>query len=217
MHSAALYLATMAPHNTKNSRHLALPGLSKAVKDVLNSRVEHKRAIGTSTYTDFSSSGTVVAITQAIGQGDDINARSGDTINLEKGVFRFVVKNDQGSLFNYVGRIIIFSDSMCNGALPSVTDVLASAVPHSGFATTTRQAGRFKIYYDKMVCCYSGTQSGLQAHVASLNINKRVHYLGSSGSSSNGKGSFFALFISDVAVTMTSVYKWSYDLQYTDS
>jgi hypothetical protein len=206
----------MAPRNAKPAI-VRLPGLSKAVKDVLASRVEHKRVIGTAAYADLSTSGTIGAITQAIAQGDDLNARSGDTILLEKGVFRFVFKNEQGSLSNNVVRVIIFSDSMCNGTNPSVTDVLASASPISGLTTTTHQANRFKIYYDKMVCCYSGTQSGLQSHVVSLNFNRRVHYLGSSGSSASGRNSMFVLFITDIAVTSTIAYKWSYDLQYTDS
>ena len=216
MHSAALFLVMVKMVGQK--KMVTKANISKVVKDVLDSRVEHKRTTSTGVYAQITTTGVVNAITQSIVQGDDISNRSGDTILVESIRLR-VVFNDQDPVINdiaFVGRVILFADMQALGTAPAVTDVLASADVLSGYNTPYKQQSRFKIYLDELVGVYNNSVSRYQIVDRIFKVNRKVCYVAASGSSSNGKGSLYALFISDITNTL-SRYKWSYDIQYTDS
>lgn len=219
MHSAALFLVLMAVSKKMVSvRNNKL--ISRAVKDVLNSRVEHKRATTVVAAANWATAGAVIAVSQFIVQGDDIANRSGDTIYLENVKVRInSVYTDSGTGFalNAVVRVILFSDNMDTGTVPAVTDVLQSASQLSGFNQVSKQAGRFKIYFDESWVHNADTWVAKKCFERMVKVNRKVHFTAASGASSNGRNSVYALFISDSANAGFLQYTWSYDMQYTDS
>ena len=196
------------------------PNIHRAVKEALSARVEHKRLTNVGAYSNLATAGVVNSITQAIAQGDDIGNRSGDAILLESIRLRVVFADldpVSSSPSRYVGRVILFSDTQAINTAPAVTDVLASADVLSGIQVAFRQQHRFKVYLDELVGVNNISSRMYQIIDRTFKINKKVFYTAASGSSSNGRNSFYALFITDTAVATVHQYKWSYELQYTDS
>lgn len=191
--------------------------VSRAVRDVLSSRVEHKRITATNAYADFATAGAVASPLQAIGQGDDINGRSGDTILVEQMMIRAVFKNNPGSYAGVVVRFMVVSDTLNQGTAPAVTDILASADVNSGYNQTARQQNRFKILHDFRTSLVGQTNTQVVTHDRFLSLNRKVFYSAASGASSHGRNAIFVLFISDSASANVVQYKWSHDTQYTDS
>ncbi len=203
--------ATMTPSK-------ALPGvkLSREVARVLNARVEHKRALSTGTSNiDWSTSGVINQISTDIAQGDNIGQRSGDVIRPQRLVVRVFLT---GSNSTFVGRVVLFQDTMANGATPAVTDLLDSATYISSYAATTRQERRFKVLADRYISSCASSNNNAVVEVFDLRMKGSIHYLGSaSGAASAGRNTLFILFISNASSAGAIVYKWSYDLEYTDS
>ncbi len=192
--------------------------VSRAVKDVLSTRIEHKQITASNAYTDFATAGVVTSPLQAIGQGDDINARTGDAIIVERMKLRFTLKaSTTVSSASYSARIIVFSDTLNQGAIPAVTDVLASADVSSGFSQTAVQQKRFKIYVDQRFALVGGASNALVVYDRDLELQRRVFYTAASGATSHGKNAIFILFISDAAVLGTNQYKWGHATSYTDA
>jgi len=201
------------------SKQVGRNSLDARIRQVLESRLEHKRVTAVGAASDLAAAGVVNTITMAVAQGDDISGRTGDVIKVGKLRIQYTFINNSNTLGNqYTGRIIIFSDSMCVGATPAVTDVLAVADPQSGYNVTSKQANRFKVYHDAVIPIVSTTVNARFHRTIMIPVNKMVHFLGATAvAGSQGRNSLFALFIADAASAGVYRYSWSYDLEYTDA
>jgi len=187
----------------------------ESVKQILQSRQELKiNTSGATAGVAFTTAGVVTPL-DTVGQGDNINQRSGDTI-------RIVHLRIQISAFEPTAnvsstwRLIVFSDSMANGAAPAVTDVLDSAnftAPYNGI---NLQRHRFKIYHDKSHVLV-GTQPNQEVFdIVDIPLKLTRYFNDTTATSTNiGKNALFALVISSNGTT--SVYTRNFQIRYTDS
>ncbi len=190
--------------------------VSRAVKDVLSSRAEHKRITATNAYADLSTAGAVSSPLQAIGQGDDINARTGDQILVERMKFRVTFQLNAANFSFYTARVIVVSDTLNNGSIPAVTDILATADVLSGYSQTAAQQHRFKVLIDQRVSLVGQTTTAVVNYDKDMKLNKRVYYNAASGATSHGRNAIFILFIADTASAGVNRFKWSHETTYTD-
>ena len=190
--------------------------VSRAVKDVLSSRAEHKQITAVNAYADLATAGAVSSLLQAIGQGDDINARSGDQILVEKMKLRIVFKNTAGAGSGNTARVLLVSDTLNQGSVPAVTDILASADVLSGFTQTAAQQHRYKVLLDHRVATVSNTNAQVVCVDRELRLNRKVFYTAASGATSHGRNAIFILFITDAASAGSIQVKWSHQTSYLD-
>jgi hypothetical protein len=195
----------------------ATKSVSKQVVQILNSRIERKLVTGATAGIDWSATGTVSEISTDIAQGDNINNRSGDVIRPIRLNFTIISRCIVAAASN-VFRVILFQDTMANGAAPLVTDVLNTAVNYSQYKPINQQSKRFKILAD-----FGGVNVNLANNQESI-LHKSVklrgttHYVGTSaGSTVAGKNSIYVLFISSNITAGSINYRWSYSLEFTDA
>ncbi len=187
----------------------------QAVKQILSSRQELKvNSSALTTGVTFSLTGTILPL-DTIGQGDDINQRSGDTVLLK--YLRFQITGFEPTVNrSSTWRVLLFSDSMANGAAPSVTDVLDSAVFAAPYNGVNEQRKRFKFLFDRTLTMVGGNANQEATAIATVPLNIKRFYNNSSATSTNiGKGALFALIISSNVTT--SLYSWCHQIRYTDS
>jgi hypothetical protein len=191
------------------------PVTKQAVKQILLSRQEKKiLTSGITTGNAFSNTGTMIPL-DTISQGDDIGQRSGDVIR-HLHLHMQVVSYEPIVNTSSVWRLIVFSDTMANGAAPAVTDVLASASFIASYNPLNLQRHRFKILYDKSHIMVGGNANQEANAIVDVDLNTTRYFNDTSASSTNiGRNALFALIISSNAATC--IYSRSWQLQYTDS
>lgn len=201
--------------NAQNSAR----SVRKVVQSVLDSRIEHKRITAVGVPANLATAGVVNTISMGIAQGDDIGNRAGDLIRPKKLKIRADFSaNGAAAGLAFVGRIIVFQDLLCNGAVPAVTDILNSASHMSGWNPVTRQERRFKVLYDRDVTPSSQSAKQIVYLSVDLDMKGTIHYItNGSNAAAMGKNHIFALFISSAASAGNIVYEWSYDFEYTDA
>lgn len=186
-----------------------------AVKQILQSRQETKQFTSSLTSSNaFSTAGTVFQL-DTIGQGDDINQRSGDVIRIQHLNMNFGAYEPTAGVSTVI-RLILFSDSMAYAAVPAVTDVLDSANWTAPYKATNLQRHRFKVYYDKAHVLCNNTNT--QEVPLFLNIPlKLTRYYNdtTNGTSGIGKNALFALVIASGQATNVYARQWA--VRYTDS
>jgi hypothetical protein len=194
----------------------AIKPVTKAgVKQILQSRQEVKvNSSGITGGIAFTLAGTIIPL-DTIGQGDNINQRSGDTVRInhlrvQTTAFEPTVNTSS------TWRIIIFSDTMANGAPPAVTDVLDSASFTAPYNGVNFQRRRFKIYHDRTYVLVGGNPNQEVTDIFDSPMKVTRYYNDATATNSNiGKNALFALIISSNAVT--SVYARNFQIRYTDS
>jgi hypothetical protein len=191
----------------------------KVVKNMIDSRVEHKIITSVAPNIDWLTTGVVSLVSTDIAQGDNITERSGDVIRPKMLNFRIALHTATATTQDIIGRVILFQDSMCNGATPGVTDVLNSASYMAGYKPITRQARRFKILADFTVVSVFGTNTQKLEVTKKIPMIGSIHYLASAAAAASaGRNSVYALFISDTQGTAgQKTYDWTYELVYTDA
>lgn len=209
-------MAKLAKRTTINVRPVTL---DRRVRQILDSRLEHKRSTSVGAFADLSTSGVVNPITSALAQGDDITGRTGDLIRMGKLKLRLELQSNSGTVgLAYAVRFIVFQDTLCNGAVPAVTDLLDSANVLSGYNVVNRQSGRFKVLHDSMLTSVSGTPSARVCREIDIRMKGVQHYIGSAGAAASlGRNSPFVLIVSDAASAGVYRYSWSYDYDFTDA
>jgi len=186
-----------------------------AVKQILQSRQELKvNSSGTTAGVAFTTAGVVTPL-DTVGQGDDINQRSGDTVQLKHLRLQISAYEPTANVSS-TWRLIVFSDTMANGAAPAVTDVLDSASFASPYKGINAQRRRFKILHDKLHVLV-GTQPNQEVFdIVDIPLNITRYYNDTTATSTNiGKNALFALVISSNGTT--SVYARNFQIRYTDS
>jgi hypothetical protein len=179
------------------------------VKEVLDSRIETKAIVG-----DFggatSATGAVVLMSGLL-QDDTVFGRTGNLIRVKP--FRIRLSSKISSSTSTV-RYIIFQDTMNQGVLPAVNDVLASSTYQSQLDYLTSQQKRFKILLDTN---HDLTLAGVGFRTTHHWIRPipELHYTASAVTQAAvGKNSLYSLVISESNIT---VYDISYTLRYTDA
>lgn len=203
--------------NVSSSRRSSQVSVAKRVTQVLNSRIEHKRAVSTTTVIDWTSGGTVSVVSTDIAQGDNIGNRSGDVIRPLKLTLRvasFITVAGQ-----ILGRVVVLQDSMCNGSTPAVTDILETASVLSPLKAVTHQARRFKILCDTFITNVQTAETQVAEITRIMTMKGSIHYVSTAAvAASAGRNSLFVLFIADAAgAAGQKTYFWSYDLEYLDA
>lgn len=203
------------PKSSKSTK-----SVRRIVKDIVESRIEHKVGAVTQAAAAVTAAGIVDVITQSIGQGSDINNRDGDMIIIDTLNLVYTVKNNLTATTNDVPqfvRMILFADNLNVGATPTVTEVLNSASVYSGYNTVNRQKNRFKIYNDEIFNIVGITAAACQHREKLFKINRKCFYSGASGASTNGKGALFLLTIVDTIASGNTQYAFGWELVYSDA
>jgi hypothetical protein len=191
------------------------PVTKDAVKQILQSRVETKvNSSGNTGSIAFTTTGTVIPL-DTIGQGDNINQRSGDVIRITHLRFQITAYEPTANVSS-TWRLIIFSDSMASGAAPAVTDLLDSAVFTAPYSGINWQRRRFRILHDKTHVLV-GTQPNQEVtDIVDIPLKITRYYNDTTATSTNiGKNALFACVISSNGTT--SVYARNFQIRYTDS
>lgn len=191
------------------------PVTKVAVKQILLSRQEIKQFSSSNVAAiAFATAGTVFQL-DTIGQGDDINQRSGDTIRFHSLRFHLGAYEPTAGT-STVFRVIIFHDSMANAAVPAVTDVLDSANFTAPYKGTNLQRNRFRVLYDRCATLCNNTQNQEVTTLVDIPLKgQRFYNDTTNGTSGIGKNALFALVIASGQATC--VYQRQWGLRYTDS
>jgi hypothetical protein len=188
------------------------------VKDIVNSKIEHKQATVATASADLATAGVVNAITQQITQGSDINNRDGDMILAEDLRLRVTLRQLGANYVSNSVRLIVFADNLNTGSLPTVAEVLNSANYLSGYYPPNKQKNRFKVYVDTIVDTIGQTNQCCITKDYPIKINRKVFYSASGATSAdNGKGALFFLVLAKAASANVYTYEWSWELKYSDA
>lgn len=156
-----------------------------------------------------------------IAQGDDYNNRLGEEIHPKQLDVRLLVYKVAGTNPG-AARVIIFRDNNCNGASPAFADVLSTAASNQTIAHYNYlnfqgdDMPRFSILMDELFAIAPSSDQS-QAHEVSLKMadDSHIHYLGTTASTSTqGKGSLFALVVCDTTASDTTNVSISTRLNY---
>lgn len=192
--------------------------LRRIVRDIVDSRVEHKRLASTVASTDILTAGVIIPISGNVFQGDDIGQRSGDVITPKMLTFRLLAQASTATFTSFSVRCIIFQDTINNGALPAVTDVLNTASPTSVYNSVNAQQNRFKICYDKVFAVVGQTSATRVNIVKFIPMKGKIHYIATTGNTAgSGKNALFALFITENSQAGITIYNWAWSLEYLDA
>ncbi len=191
------------------------PVTAQSVKAMILARQEIKQnASGFSSGIAFTTAGVIINL-DTIGQGDNINQRSGDTIKFRHLRFQISAFEPTANVSSTF-RLIIFHDTMANGAAPAVTDVLDTANFNAPFNGVNRQRNRFKILHDKLHVMVGAQPNAEVTDLVDIPLKMTRYYNDATATATNiGKNALFALVISSNGTT--SVYSRSFAIRYTDS
>ena len=159
---------------------------------------------------NIDSSGTVVALS-LLAEGDQIGQRTGQTVRSReidiKGVFT-----------NYIGvgtsvamiRWIVVIDTMCNGSLPAVLDILHTADVRSPLNEVTTR-NRFRVLCDKLVLLEpAGTHPTDQIFSCKKALDHNIEFKGTTVNITDaGKNNLFLMMISDHVLASAPI-AWYY-------
>lgn len=144
-----------------------------------------------------------------VGQGDDYNQRNGRSCKISDLDIRGTVKVNTGNA-PAVFRWLLISDNDCQGANPTMTDVLTGTVTNDEVVYAFRNIAsanpqRYTILKDKRITI---NPNGTTIHniVYHKELQHHVKYLGSSSSiTSAGAGSLFIVYIATGASAANGV------------
>ena len=190
--------------------------MRRAVRQMIASSKEIKStAVATSFINTVA--GSVVALTQACSQGDNINNRSGDVIFPSMIHMNLSLLSGVAST-NSLHRVVVFQDMFNQGAIPAVGDVLESGVYNGTYTLVLRQQKRFKILYDKMHGVVGQAESAATHLQLKLKLKGAIKYNGAANvAASNGPGAIFFLTLTDSVVVSTALVSFYANTFYTDA
>lgn len=177
----------------------------------------------------------LVAVTQAIAQGDNTYQRNGNKISFKTLMGRLILFDDLASGTTLwsghtpIVRILVFSDRLAQGVYPTKANMLEDVNNALSFANWNNRK-RFRIYYDKMVKLDSPnawtpnsadnvlTSTGPYVKFVKfrLKIRKPVQYLATGETeAANGPGAIYMMIwktnitggITNCAYTLRSTYQ----------
>lgn len=186
--------------------------VKQLVRSMLAAQLERKAIVSNITAAATPTAGTVLNLTNAIIQGDDVNQRSGDKVRCIKHKIRV---NAQAIINSQTTRFIVFKDTQQNGTIPTVLDVLDNADYLSQYdILNVYQQKRFIILWDKVLDVNIAGES-IKTVSKNLQPTGDIWYNGATAvNASNGRNSLFILII---ASNSSGTYDYSWEMQYTDA
>jgi hypothetical protein len=115
------------------------------IKRLLN--VEEKNIDFTMTYPSIVAGGPVIVPLNLVGQGDTAQDRNGNSIKILRSHLRLFLNVPSTVTPAVFVRVLIVRDKQCNGALPSITDILSANLVESFRNVNTEQ--RFIFLHDE--------------------------------------------------------------------
>jgi len=199
-------------NNKSQKRSVNTSQVQAIVRRTLASVQERKAYSTQVTGATISSTGAIVALTNGIVEGDDINMRNGTTIYIKRMHFRHafnVNSSDQSA------RFIIFRDKMNTGTLPTVAQILPTTGYLSHYSDTRMiQQKRYSILYDKTVDV-SVTGPSRVSDKQEINFQGKVMYNGTTtGAGNDGKG---AIYLCVIGSLNNGIYDYDWQCEYTDA
>jgi hypothetical protein len=167
----------------------------QAVMSMLNARREKKYNDNSYSGT-LSNSGAVSPWTEVVSQGDSSSTRDGAQIELVMlKLFYRLIYSGTGT---NIARIIVFIDTMNEGVMPSVTDILTSASVSSNYTRDVEIVKRYHILYDQAHSLTVNATTESIIKYQKIRCRRIVSYNGTTAATgSNGKNSVWTLRITD--------------------
>jgi hypothetical protein len=192
----------------KSAGSMAATLTKRQVKQMIGSKMEHKIYTGASSGT-FTTAGALIYKTP-MAEDDDYFGRTGLVINPIAYRQRLVVSSTVSGYY----RVIVFQDTMANGASPAVTDVLAAANTNSQHNPINVLNRRFKFLSDDLLCTsVAGEAVRFVEHV--IKLKGQISFLSTGATSASaGKNAIFTLVIGQ---DTTGAYDMKTALTYTDA
>lgn len=172
--------------------------IATAVRSLIN--VEKKwfdaQNTGYPTGVNVVGTGTVYHLSNIL-QGDTSSSREGNSVKLSSIYVTGSIGLGTGATSSQRVRLILFRDNDNQGALPTVTSVLLSALISSPMALTN--PGRFSVLMDKTYMVYTANSGPSSLSVKKYIKNKyHIKYGGNAGTIADARtGNLFLLAISD--------------------
>lgn len=181
------------------------------MRRILENQAEKKTQIVSNSGVGVTAVGTMINLSNNVIQGDDLNNRSGDKINVvgTRLLMRAVALVNSQTI-----RFILVSDNFNQGTTPAVTDVLNAASFIGNYnQTLVVQQKRFTIHGDWAVDVNINGES-VKSLVKTFGRTGAIFYNGATAvASSNGRRACFLLVIGSSA---TGTYDFSWEVRYTD-
>lgn len=164
-----------------------------------------KHFLDTNVAGSVSQSGSISALS-ALSQGDNINARIGDSILAKYLNIRYTWVMDS-TIPTTLCRLMVFQDTMSLGTIPAASDVLEVTGTPPGVVSLLKISnalqGRFKILYDKSVALSAqGPACFITDEI--IPINDHIKYTSTAGTD-EGRNMLYALFICNVSSNLPSL------------
>jgi len=185
----------------------------QAFTAMLNARRERK--YNDNNYTgSLTTAGAVSPWTEVVAQGDTSTTRDGAQIELTSLKLHYSLELSTAG--PALARIIVFIDTMNDGVMPAVTDVLTSAVVQSNYTRDVEIVKRYHVLYDQVHSLAIGGSNQGVVKYQNIRCRKVVSYNGvTAATASNGKNSVWTLRIGSVATNIA--YSISQGTLYFDS
>ena len=189
---------------------------AKVANAVILNRAEHKIFTFNQAFTTWGTAGTVIPITQGLTQGDNIDNRSGDKITLTSCSISLTAAVNALSVSSTV-RLIYFLDTMANGSVPTVADVLQSVSTVGRYQSINLLKHRFKILWDITIPLVATASNHVVHKERMFRIKSPVYFQdGANIAGANSKNGMFCIALSDAAVNLPGT-AFAVQLQYTDN
>jgi hypothetical protein len=186
----------------------------QAVLSMLNARREKKYNDNAYSGT-LTNSGVVSPWTEVVAQGDSSSTRDGAQIELVMLKLQYRLANTASG--TYIARIIVFCDTMNEGVMPAVTDILTTATVSSNYTRDVEIVKRYHILYDQSHSLTVGATTESIIKYQKIRCRRIVSYNGTTAATgSNGKNSVWTLRITNNGSTVVS-YGISQGTLYYDS
>jgi len=203
---------TMVPSREPSVQKIA----AKVANAVILNRAEHKIFTFNQAFTTWGAAGTVIPITQGLTQGDNIDNRSGDKITLTHCSISLIAAVNPLAVSSTV-RLLYFLDTMANGSVPTVADVLQSVSTVGRYQSINLLKHRFRMLWDVTIPLVATASNHVVHKERDFRIKSPVYYQdGANIAGANSKNGMFCIALSDAAVNLPGT-AFAVQLQYTDN
>lgn len=196
----------------RNRGNMQEAQIAAVARRVFDRRVEKKVYSQTAVGASIVTTGTVLAISVGIVEGDDVFNRSGTVVRLTKvrALFRGTAVTTSSSV-----RFILFRDMLNIGTTPSASELLPTSTWISQYSDVREmQQKRFHIIKDVTMDLNIAGQNVVTKQY-DINMDGKVFYNGvNNAAASNGKGALFLLVIGNA---ISSAYDYTLQLVFTDA
>lgn len=181
------------------------------LRGIINSELmNHDLSVSTSSYTNSGAISCCTLISQGVDSG-----RVGLSILAKSFELRLRATIHASATFTTL-RLIVFTDNMQQGTLPTVTEVLESASMLAQYEADNN-LGRFGKLYDGIINLDSSSKQGDYLNVTIPLGNKHIKFNGTGATQADqGKQSIYVLGISNEATNAPSV-DWVSRVRYYDN